>query len=152
MHQFVSFLLKKEIFAVDVMKIRGVERMLSITSIPTMPDFLEGVINLRGTIIPIVDLRKRFKLGSKEPDKETRIILTELETGLVVGMIVDAVKEVFQVDSAEIGDVPKIGAPNMDQRFIKGVTNKKGTLVILLDAERILTESETEGLKSLEQL
>ena len=148
-HQFVSFTIDRELFAVDVMRVNSVERVKETTTIPGMPDFLEGVFNLRGVIIPVVDLRKRFGMPQKEHTKETRIILVELDNGLIVGMIVDSVKEVFQIEPENIGGVPRIGKAGMDNKFIRGVARKHDSLIIILDADKIFSEVEAEDLKSL---
>jgi purine-binding chemotaxis protein CheW len=147
--QLVSFMIDKELFAIDVMRVQGVERPLQITSVPGMPDFLEGVINIRDTILPVIDLRKRFALPAKEYNKDTRIILIELQRNVLVGMIVDSVKEVFQLDSDQVGGVPRIGKPKMDTRFIKGVGKKDGGLIIILEVERIFSEDEAKGIAEL---
>lgn len=152
--QLVSFILNNEPYAVDVMKVRGIERMMDITSVPGMPEFLEGVVNIRDTIIPVIDLSNRFGLPSKPHDKETRIVLIEIRNGLLVGMVVDSVREVFQIDTGSIGGVPRIGKPRMDTRFILGVAKKesagKGTdLIIILDPEMIFSEDETKDLVGL---
>lgn len=149
--QLVSFVLDKEIFAVDVMKVQGVERVMEITSLPGMPDFVEGVINLRESIIPIVDLRKRFALVAKEYGKETRIVLVELNIGIVVGMIVDQVNEVFQITHDKMKGVPQLGSlkTKISRNFIKGVAKKDNKLVIFLNVEKIFSEEEEKAMKTV---
>lgn len=149
--QLVSFVLDKETFAVDVMKVQGVERVREITALPGMPDFVEGVINLRESIIPIVDLRKRFALPQKEYGKETRIVLVELKTGIVVGMIVDQVNEVFQLSFDAMRSVPQLGSlkTKISRNYIKGVAKKDNSLVIVLNAEKIFSEQEEEAMKNV---
>jgi purine-binding chemotaxis protein CheW len=151
--QFVSFTLEKEIFAVDVMKVCGVERIMDMTAIPGMPDFIDGVINLRNirnlksnTIVPVVDLRKRFGLPPRDRDKESRIILIELDTKLVIGITVDSVEEVFQIDQNMLDNVPQIGRQKLDNRYIKGVTQKGDRLIIIMDIEKVFSEDETRDL------
>lgn len=144
-NQYVSFALGKEIFAIDVMKIKGVERLSEITAIPKYPTFIEGVINLRGEIIPIVDLRERFGLQATEPTKETRIVLVELEQ-FTVGLIVDRVFEVFQIFDNEIGHMPPISNSSVGKQFIKGVVEVKDKLIILLGLRSIFSDEETVTL------
>ena len=143
--QLLSYLLGNEIYAIDVMKIRGVERMTEITAVPNFPGFVEGIINLRGEIIPIIDLGIRFGIPKKEHDKETRIILMELQD-MIVGLIVDKVFEVFQIDRSEVGQMPRIGASSIENQFIKGVVEVKDKLVIILDMDRIFSDEETQIL------
>lgn len=143
--QLLSFRVGDESFAVDVLKIRGVERMRKITSIPKMPHFLDGVLDIREQIVPIVDLRKRFNIEAKPPDASTRIILVELDNHLA-GLIVDAVFEVFQADSASIGAIPSIGASSVDAEFLMGVVRLKDSLVIIIDMEKVFTPEEKESI------
>jgi len=126
--QYVSFTLGKEIFA-----------------IPNYPTFIEGVINLRGEIIPIIDLRNRFGMPKTEPTKETRVMLVELKA-LTVGLIVDRVFEVFQLQDNEIGQMPPISKLSVGRRFVKGVASVREKLIILLDLEVIFSDDETEIL------
>ncbi len=149
--QLVSFVLDKEIFAVNVMKVQGVERVGEITSLPGMPDFVEGVINLRESIIPIVDLRKRFGLTAKEYGKETRIVLVELNIGIVVGMIVDQVHEVFRITHDKMKSVPQLGnlKTSINRNFIRGVAKKDNKLIIFLNVEKIFSVDEEKALKSV---
>lgn len=143
--QLVSFLLGKEIFAMDVMKIQGVERLSEITQIPRLPGFVEGVINLRGEIIPIIDLRKRFNLPPKEPDKETRIMLVELKD-CVMGLIVDMVYEVILVDVSKMGNAPKLFRASVESKFISSVVQIKDKLIIVLEVEELFSDSEVETI------
>jgi purine-binding chemotaxis protein CheW len=154
--QLVSFSLDKEVFAVDVMKVCGVERIMEITAIPGMPDFIEGVINLRNirnlksnTIVPVVDLRKKFNLPVRDRDKQSRIILVELDSRLVIGIIVDAVEEVFQIDHSMMDNVPRMGRQKLDNRYVKGVTQKNDRLIIIMDIEKVFSEEETKDLLSV---
>jgi len=140
-YQLLSFTLGKESYAIDVMKIQGVERFTYITSIPKMPPFVEGVIDLRSKIVPVIDLRKRFNLPPKDPDKETRIIVTEIDKKQT-GLIVDSVLEVFQTNQSEIEAIPTIDVQTIDTNFLIGLTRIKDKLVIIIDIEKILTPEE----------
>lgn len=145
--QYVSFALGKETFALDVMKIRGVERISEITVIPKCPDFVEGVINLRGEIIPIVDMHKRFGMPEVEKGKEARVVLVEMRD-IVVGLIVDKVFEVFQLELDKIGNMPTLGHSKIGRQFIKGVAEVKDRLVIVLEVESLFTEEEALTLSN----
>lgn len=150
LQQLVSFALAKELFAVDVMRVQGVERVGEVTNIPGMPPFVEGIINLRESIIPVVDLRKRFHLTAKDYDKETRIIVVELSSQLVVGMIVDSVKEVMQVEPEKMDRMMEMGCMRggmINKKFISGVAKHDGRLVIVLDIEQIFSEEEEAAMK-----
>lgn len=147
LNQYVSFALGKETFALDVMKIKGVERLSEITAIPKYPMFIEGVINLRSEIIPIVDLRKRFGMTAAEPTKETRVVLVELDA-FSVGLIVDRVFEVFQLNENEIGHMPPISRTSVGNQFIKGVAEVRDKLIILLDLNSIFSEQEAQTLSN----
>lgn len=127
------------------MKIHSIERMRKITSIPQMPDFLEGIIDLREQIVPIIDLRKRFNLVAKTPDQATRVILVELANQLA-GLIVDAVFEVFQTEKAEIGAIPSIGTSSVDTKYLEGVVRLKDNLVIIVDIEKVFSTEEKESI------
>ena len=143
--QYVSFALGKEIFALDVMKIKGVERITDITAIPKYPTFIEGVINLRGEIIPIVDLRKRFGMQGTDYTKETRVILLELEM-IVIGLIVDRVFEVFELAEGEIGHIPSFSKITVGRQFVQGVAEVRDKLIVLLNMDTLFSEEETGSL------
>jgi purine-binding chemotaxis protein CheW len=143
--QYVSFTLGKEMFAIDVMRIRGVERIVEITSIPQCPDFLEGMIHLREEIIPIVDMRRKFGMPKEEYGKETRIILIEIEK-IIVGLIVDRVFEVFQIEDGDIGHLPQIGMSITSKQYMRGVVEINNRLIIVIDIDKIFTEQETSEL------
>lgn len=140
--QYVSFSLGSEIFAVDVMKIKGVERVIEITSIPQSADFLQGIIHLREEIIPVVDMRLKFGLPKNDFTKETRIILIELGK-MVIGVIVDRVYEVFQIKEDEIGQMPNIGIKVSSRELVRGVAKIGNKLIIIIDIDKIFTEDET---------
>ena len=118
--------------------------MAEITKIPQSPDFVEGVINLRGNVIPIIDLRKRFHMPEREHDRQTRIVVGEIE-GRTVGLIVDAVSEVIRLSSNTMEPTPKIVSENQVD-YIKGVGKLEDRLLMLLDIDKILTGTDKEKL------
>jgi purine-binding chemotaxis protein CheW len=142
--QLVSFTIGQEEFGLDIQRIQEINRMVEITRVPNSPDFVSGVINLRGKVIPVIDLRKRFGFPAKESDKNTRIIVVEL-TGSVVGFIVDAVREVIRIPKSVTEPPPPIIA-GIGSEYVTAVGKLEDRLLILLDLERILLEKEKEQL------
>jgi len=143
--QLVSFNLDTEEFGVDIGAVQEIVRMPEITKVPRSPDFVEGVVNLRGKIIPVVDLRKRFRLPVGEATKSTRIIIVTVG-GKTVGMIVDGVSEVLRLDAASVEPTPEMVASAIDAAFLKGIAKLEGRLLILLDLDLILNQEEARAL------
>lgn len=146
--QLVTFKIEDDEFGVDILKVQEINRMMTITRIPNAPDFVEGVINLRGKIIPIVDLRKKLGFPSKEYDKSTRIIVIELE-GIVLGFIVDSVSEVLRIPSNTIEPPPSI-IRGIESEFIEGVGKLEDRLLILLELKKIFSVAEHKSLEQME--
>jgi len=146
--QLVSFKIANEEFGVDILNVQEINKMTQITKVPNAPDFVEGVINLRGRVIPIIDLRTRLKLEKKEHDKDTRIIVVEID-GKTVGFIVDAVKEVLRIPANIIEPPPQL-ATGIDSDFIRAVGKLEDRLLILIDLEKVLTEKDKEQLKQVD--
>lgn len=147
--QLVSFLIENEEFGVDILNVQEIIRPVDITRVPNAPAFVEGVINLRGRIVPVVDLRKRFNMSQRERDKNSRIIVVELDDK-IVGFMVDAVREVLRVDTNVIEPPPEL-AIGIDASYITGVAKLEDRLLILLDLERILSEEEKHHLQPLQK-
>ncbi len=135
--QLVSFNIGEEEFGVDILKVQEINRMLNVTRVPNAPEYVEGVINLRGKVIPVVDLRKRFGLPPKEHDKNTRIIVIEL-SGKTVGFVVDSVKEVLRIPKS-VTEPPPALATNINAEYITAVGKLDDRLLTLLDMERVLS-------------
>lgn len=143
--QIIIFKLGDEEFGVDILQVREIEKLdQEVTRVPKAPSFVEGVINLRGEIVPIVDLRKRFMLNVKEVSSETRVIIVESNENLV-GMIVDSVAEVLRVNLSAIESAPQI-TKGVDAYFLSGVAKIEERLIVLLDLERTLSPEETQEL------
>ena len=142
--QLVGFRLGNEEYGIDILKVQEINRVAEITKIPQSPDFVEGVINLRGNVIPIIDLRKRFHMPEREHDRQTRIVVGEIE-GRTVGLIVDAVSEVIRLSSNTMEPTPKIVSENQVD-YIKGVGKLEDRLLMLLDIDKILTGTDKEKL------
>ncbi|MDY6856905.1 MAG: chemotaxis protein CheW [Thermodesulfobacteriota bacterium] len=142
--QLVTFNISNEEFGLDILKVHEIIRMLEITRIPGAPQFVEGVINLRGRIIPVIDLRKRFNFEKKEPDKLTRIVVVEIEEK-IVGFIVDSVSEVLRLPYSKVEPPPPI-VGGIDSEYISGVGKLDNRLLILLDLGKLLTNKEIDIL------
>lgn len=144
----VLFTLGDECYAVDIGDIWEINTMQKITWVPRVPSFIEGVINLRGEIIPIMDLRKRLGLPTRTPDRSTRIMVTETAHNRV-GLIVDSVREVLKLPGALIKPATELGIL-IDEEFVRGVAQKDEQLVVLIDLKRLLDEDEAERLGEIE--
>lgn len=144
--QLVIFRLAKEEYGLPITKVQEINRLVPITKLPQTPSFMEGIINLRGRIIPVVDLRKRFQLAATEYDEDTRIIIVEVN-GQTVGIIVDAVNEVVRLRTDSIEPPPP--AFVLDARYIEGVGKLDGRLLILLNIDQILTAQEEIVLRQM---
>jgi purine-binding chemotaxis protein CheW len=142
--QVVSFKLASEEYGVDIAQVQEINRMVSITHVPRAPQFMEGVINLRGQLIPIIDLRTRFGMPPAEHTKSTRIVVTEIGTKRV-GMVVDSVSEVLRLPVDQIEDAPEM-ITGVDTEYIRGVGKIEDRLIILLDLAKIITGSERREL------
>ncbi len=138
--QLVTFNLAEEEFAINILNVQEIIRMLPITRVPNAPKFVEGVINLRGKVIPVVDMRKRFKLASAAVTEDTRIIVVNL-LAQTVGFVLDAVSEVLRLPLSVIDDPPAVVA-GIGSEYMNGVGKLQDRLIILLDLERLLDSQE----------
>jgi len=142
--QVVGFRIGRETFGVPISLVREIVRVPSITSVPNAPDYIEGVINLRGRIIPVVDLRKRFREIVGEPSKKNRIVVVELENRLI-GLMVNSASEVLRIPPSEI-EAPQDVFQEGELNYITGVGKLRGRLIILLDLNKILQRGELRRL------
>lgn len=147
-NQFVIFRLGDEKYAVDISNVSGISDFGEITKVPNAPYFIQGIINLRGDIIPIVNLKKRFNIAEKESDAETRIIIHKI-ADKDIGFIVDEASQVVKIDDTEIEVAPDI-IKGREREYIDGVGKIGDSIVILLDLEKILNEEEMNKLASLD--
>jgi len=145
--QLVSFKIGKEEYGVDILNVQEINKMTQITKVPNAPEFVEGVINLRGRVIPVIDLRTRLNLAKKEHDKDTRIIIVEVDNA-TVGFIVDAVSEVLRIP-VNITEAPPAIVAGIDSEFIKSVGKLEDRLLILIDLNKILSAENKEDLKEV---
>jgi purine-binding chemotaxis protein CheW len=144
--QLATFLVGGEEYALDIMRIKEIIHPLKITPVPKVPPFIEGVIELRGAILPIVDLRKRFDLAAPPPTRSTKYIIVGIE-GRIVGLVVDGVGEVLRVGRAEIRPSPLVSGDAA--RYFSGVCHHAGRIIMILDIDRILSSDEKISLAAL---
>jgi purine-binding chemotaxis protein CheW len=147
--QLVGFKIDKELFGVDILMVQEIIRSAPITYVPNSPEFVEGVINLRGSIIPVIDLRKRLNLHTANYEKEKDWILILDIAGRVTGFIVDLVTEVIKVQENSIEPPPDILVAGLQSQYIRGVCEIEHDLLIMLDFNRILLVDEVKKLKSI---
>jgi purine-binding chemotaxis protein CheW len=142
--QLVSFNIGDEEFGVDILQVQEIIRMLEVTRVPNAPEYIDGVINLRGKVIPIIDLRRRFGMDRKGHDKNTRIVVVEL-SGQVVGFVVDAVSEVLRIPRSVTEPPPSI-VGGVRKEYITAVGKLEDRLLILLDLEKVLKSEERDEM------
>ena len=142
--QIVGFRIGSETYGVRIGSVREIVRVPEITTVPSAPDLIEGVINLRGKIIPVMDLRKRFG-SATQPDKKNRILVVELDNKLI-GLIVSSASEVLKIPPSEI-EAPGSVFADSESNFVTGVGKLKGRLIILIDIARILRQPEYRKLQ-----
>lgn len=142
--QLVSFMLSDEEYGIEVLKVREIIRMPGITKMPNTPHYVEGIINLRGKVIPIISMRKRFGLCESEYNSHTRIMVMDVAGGLT-GFIVDGVSEVIRIHSSEIQPPPPMVSGSIDQDFITGVFNHADRLLIIMDVDRMFSAEEQDS-------
>jgi purine-binding chemotaxis protein CheW len=139
-HQFLTFLLDEQEYGLELFKIQEICGYAPITPIPNLPPHVRGVMNLRGTVLPVIDLRMKFRLPTVEYNKFTVIVIAKVEEK-TVGLLVDAVSDVLQVAQEEIRAAPDFGSA-VDTEFIRGVFQTHDHLAVALNLEKLLTESE----------
>jgi len=145
--QLVTFRLGNEEYSLDILKVQEIIRHMDLTRVPKTPDFVDGVINLRGRVIPVIDLRKRFGLTADERTNETRIIVVDVNDA-IVGFKVDAVSEVLRLPSDTVEPPPAV-VSDKESEYIRGVGKMDGRLIILLDVTKILSGTETQTLNEI---
>ncbi|NLP18123.1 MAG: chemotaxis protein CheW [Firmicutes bacterium] len=145
--QLVVFQLGDEEYGIDILRVQEIKRMLAITRVPNAPHFIEGVINLRGQIIPVLDLRRRFKLPVGEITDNSRIMIINVDE-LTVGMIVDVVLEVISLPLEDISPTPSL-VTGINAQFLDGIGKVEGRLLIILNPQQILEVTELDELQEL---
>jgi purine-binding chemotaxis protein CheW len=153
MGQYLTFKLDEEVFALDIIKVREVLDFTVITKVPHTPEFMLGVINLRGSVVPVVDMRLKFGMSKTERTVNTCIIIVEIEVegeGVVLGALVDSVQEVIEMESGQIEPPPRIGT-RLKTRFIKGMGKRDEHFIIILDIDRVFSTDELAIVQDMGQ-
>jgi purine-binding chemotaxis protein CheW len=145
--QLVVFQLGAEFYGVDIARVHEIIRLQTVTRVPRAPTFVEGVINLRGKVIPVVDLRRRFGLPTADHTRASRIVVVDLGDQ-VVGVVVDGVSEVLRVNGAAV-EPPSPVVAGIDSEYIHGIAKLNDRLVILLELDRVLAQSERRALETV---
>lgn len=142
--QYLTFKLDEEIYALDINQVREVLDFKDVTKVPRMPDFMRGVINLRGGVVPVVDLRLKFGMSMTDKTVDTCIIIIEISLGgemTMIGAIADSVQEVMTLEPDQIEPAPKLGT-RLNTEFIKGMGKRNDEFIILLDIDKIFSSEE----------
>lgn len=137
--EFLTFTLGKEEYGVDILKVQEIRGYDAVTRLPDAPDYIKGVINLRGTIVPVIDMRVKFRLEAKVDALTVMIVLNVADR--VVGMVVDSVSDVAQLTAEQIRPMPEVGT-GIDRRFLTGIGALDERMLILLDIEGLMTSTE----------
>lgn len=153
--QFLTFMLAGEEYGVDILRVQEIKGWDSVTPIPNTPEYIRGVINLRGTIVPIIDLRRRFGLEAVEYSPVTVVIVLRIENpdndnSRIMGLVVDAVSDVYNVPEDTIKPAPDFGSV-VDVNFVKGLATLDDVMVIMLDIDRLLNSDELSAVESATQ-
>ena len=146
--QLVSFRLGQEVFGIDILKVQEINRLVEITQVPQAPQYCEGIINLRGKVIPVINLRKKFGMEIVEWNKLTRILVCDMD-GKVVGMIVDSVEEVLKIPQSTIEPTPDI-VSSINSEYIEGIAKQDKELLIFLNISRIAGEINEDNINTAE--
>ena len=146
--KYLTFALAGEEYGIGILKVKEIIGLMAITTVPRTPDYVKGVINLRGKVIPVVDLRLKFGMESMEYTDRTCIIVVEIrgaERTILMGIVVDSVSEVLNIKAADIEDTPSFGS-HLNTAFILGMAKLNGAVKILLDIDRVFREEELSGM------
>jgi purine-binding chemotaxis protein CheW len=152
--KYLTFRLAAEEYGLEILKVREIIGLMEITSVPQTPHYIRGVINLRGKVIPVLELRLKFGMESIEDTEQTCIIVVEVANSndsLMTGIVVDSVSEVLDIDENQIADAPSFGA-GIDTDFILGIGKIKDDVKILLDIDKVLDISELSGMSGLRSM
>lgn len=149
--QYLTFKLEGEIFALDVSKVREILDYTNITKVPQTPDFMKGVINLRGSVVPVVDMRLKFGILPQEKTVDTCIVVVEISIdneATVLGALVDSVQEVFELEPSQIEPAPRIGT-KLRTDFILGMGKRDDQFVIILDIDKVFSCEDMETVQNM---
>lgn len=147
--KYLTFSLNKEEYGIGILKVKEIIGMMPITTVPRTPEFVKGVINLRGKVIPVIDLRLKFSMEAIPYSERTCIIVVEIESQdstVLIGIVVDAVSEVLNIKEEDIEETPAFGS-RLNTDYILGMAKMEGRVKILLDIDKVLSSKEMEALK-----
>jgi len=148
--KYLTFSLESEEYGIGILKVKEIIGMLPITSVPRTPEFVKGVINLRGKVIPVIDLRSKFDMKSISYNDRTCIIVVEIdaaESTVLIGIVVDTVSEVLNIKEDEIEETPAFGT-KLDTRYILGMAKQDGGVKILLNIDKVLSSDEMDAIQN----
>ncbi|MEE9466312.1 MAG: chemotaxis protein CheW [Candidatus Neomarinimicrobiota bacterium] len=148
--QMVVFRLGEGIFALDIQAVKEINRLVNVTALPKAPDFVEGIMNLRGTIVPVVNLGLRFSLVKTERSKDTRIVIVE-NSGYTLGLVVDEVSEVLRIPTEDIDPATNMTSTGIDVDYVHGVGKVGERLILILEPERLFSAEEHAQLEEISQ-
>lgn len=152
--KYLTFKLADEEYGLEILKVQEIIQMQAVTKVPRTPDYVRGVINLRGKVIPVVDLRIKFRFSECEDTEKTCIIVVQVTNDanmIIMGIIIDEVKEVLDIDADNIEETPSFGA-SIDTEFILGMGKIENSVKILLDIDRVLSNDELFALKETSEI
>lgn len=146
--QFLSFCLADEVYGLDILRVQEIRGWEKPSSLPNMPSYVKGVINMRGLVVPIIDLRERFHVGEAQYDESTVVIITRVSDAVakqsadnkVIGLVVDSVSDVYDIDLASLQQVPDFNHNAIDQAFIRGLATLDQQMIIILDVDRLIQQ------------
>ncbi|MCI4626232.1 MAG: chemotaxis protein CheW [Candidatus Magnetoovum sp. WYHC-5] len=147
--QYLTFKLREELFAVDIVKVREVLEFNQVTKVPRTPEFMRGIINLRGDVVPVMDLRLKFGMLKTEKAVNTCIIMVEItseENSIILGLLADSVQEVLEIEPSKIDAAPNIGM-HLNSEYIQGMGKHGNVFIIILDINKIFTAEELASVK-----
>jgi len=153
MEKFLTFTLADEHFALDITSVREIQDMTDVTRIPQSPEFMRGVVNLRGNAVPVIDLRLKFGMGVTEQTINTRIVIIDVvidDEMIQLGALADSVKEVLELDASQIDPPPKMGT-GLKTDYLKGIAKNNGAFILVLDIDKVFSASELAAIKETEE-
>jgi purine-binding chemotaxis protein CheW len=151
--KYLTFSLKEEEYGIGILKVKEIIGMMPVTSVPRTPEFVKGVINLRGKVIPVIDLRLKFAMETIPYTDRTCIIVVEIDSDaatVLIGIVVDAVSEVLNIKENDIEETPTFGA-SLNTEYILGMAKMEGGVKILLDIDKVLSAKEITGLEKIKK-
>ncbi len=145
--KYLTFEIADEVYGLEILKVKEIVAIMKITNVPLVPPFIKGVINLRGQVIPVVDIRIKFDMGEITHTKDTTIIIVEVED-VSIGFIVDKTSEVINIDEEKLSPAPKFGT-GIDTSFLKSMAKMEDKIAMIVDLEKVFSEDELDSISSV---